>query len=122
MIANFNTEQSEALNVVACIHQLLSEKGSDGPYDDGDDDGDDDDEYSLKVGMVCFSASGRCFANEPPAIQKARQWAKVLSMMLCSIHKPWRQQIIILDFRKQSFYLEQWPRDAQLFFLNTQGK
>jgi hypothetical protein len=88
MVSDLAVEQSEALTVAASIRQLICNKDRSGTFEDEQEEDEEEDEYVLKVGMVCFSASGRYFGSEPKEIQQARKWAKVKFRV--SHSKMWR--------------------------------
>jgi hypothetical protein len=71
-----DAKTSQALLAVSSIRLVLSGSSKEGLMEESQES-DDDDEYSLKVGMLCFSSSGRYLGMNPPDIHQARQWAKV---------------------------------------------
>ncbi len=72
-----DAETSQALLAVSSIRLVLSGSSKEGHMEESQESDDDDDEYSLKVGMLCFSSSGRYLGMNPPDIHQARRWAKV---------------------------------------------
>ena len=68
------TDSNHTSEIVDAIRNLIS---SEKIKSFSQEDDENDDEYSLKVGMVCFSTSGRYFGSEPPDVPMARRWAKV---------------------------------------------